>query len=272
MRENKISARPLQKNKSSRKMQNKIAAASSRCKLFFVLISVFLCASQIAIAQSNPQQPGQPRVPANSPASTDAPDRQPTYSPSNIPDMAPPPETPVHPGIVYVGDFELESDSAANSTAEAQHILKLMSDSLLQDLRKAGYTAKVLHHSDTRPDSGMLITGIFTQRDKDNQLRRALVNTGASTPPMQLYVTASDMAHFAPALYEPDSSDADANKPGAVITLNSSTTPAQFDVESNATDKTIKKIAKQITDKLDKLLAEAAARAQRDPLNRYAKP
>lgn len=173
------------------------------------------------------------------------------------------------------------TDKSNDSAAEAQHVVKLMSDNLVEDFTKAGYTTKLLGPGDYRPAVGILITGVFTELDEGNRVRRAVIGFGAGAATMQLYVTAADLAHPEQALYQSDTSDSSGKKPGAVITMNPYVAAAKFVMDKNATDKTVKKTAKQITAEFDKRMRTGVATttwppekppAAQDPLNKYAKP
>lgn len=200
--------------------------------------------------------------------------------------------------MIYVTDFELDSAGAAADTerlatgapqrnappppasvspkasaspAQAQHLVKLMSENLLKDFAKAGYTARLLHPTDPRPDDGFLITGVFAQVGEDNRLRRAVIGSGQGAETLQLYVAAKDLAHFAPPLYTADPPDSSTAKPGAVIEVNPNADALKYSIEADISDKDIKQTAQRITTDLAKRIT-AAAKSEGDPLNRYAKP
>jgi len=215
-----------------------------------------------------------------------------------MPDAPTPSAAPERSKIIYITDFELDSARAnadtaqtgggapqangsaapisvvpkANaSAAQAQHLVRLMSDNLLKDFAKAGYTTKLLHPSDPRPDDGFLITGIFAQVGEDNRLRRAVLGSGESAETLQLYVAAKDLAHFTPPLYTADPADTSSAKPGAVIEVNPNADAVKYSIEAGITDKDIKQTAQRISADLVKRI-NAAVKSENDPLNRYAKP
>jgi hypothetical protein len=233
---------------------------------------------QFAFAQMSGRQPG--GSPGGYPGG--GPPAQP-----NIPDNPAPPAAPERTQRIYVTDFELDSSAAvpdanpappvnarpraAASAARAQHIVKLMSDNLLKDFAKAGYTTKQLHPSDPRPDDGFLITGVFAQVGEDNRLRRAVIGAGQDAETLQLYVAAKDLAHFTAALYTADAADTSGAKPGAVIELNPNADALKYSIEADITDKAIKQCALRISAELVTRI-NAAMKAAGEPLNRYAKP
>jgi hypothetical protein len=239
---------------------------------FLLPLLVVLLAPQFVLAQMPDRQPG-----AN-------PDAPPSAQPSE-PDAPSPAPTPEHSRVVYITDFELDSvaqsaDSnhaassapQANASAiQAQHIVKLMSDELAKDFKKSGYSAKFLRPSDTRPDDGFLITGIFAQVGPDNRLRRAVLGSGQGTEAMQLYVAAQDFARFTPPLYQPGPSDDGGAQARPAIQLNPKAEAVKFSIEADVTDKAVKQTAQRITAELVKRM-DAAAKSGYEPLNKYAKP
>jgi hypothetical protein len=248
--------------------------------LDIALLLLLIClAPQFALAQMSNRQPsGSPGAnPGGAPG-----------GPPNMPDAPPPPAAPERTQRIYVTDFELDSAGvsadassapAANaspkadpSAARAQHLVKLMSDNLLKDFAKAGYTAKLLRPSDPRPDDGFLIAGVFTQVGADNRLRRAVFGSGQSAESLQLYVAAKDLAHFTPPLYQTDdAASVSGSKTGAVIEINQTADAVKFSMEADVTDKDIKQAAQHISAELVKRI-NAAAKSEDEQLNRYAKP
>src|SRR5277367_549911 len=257
--------------------------------LYPLLLLLVCLAPQFAFAQVPNRQPGS--SPGAYPGGA-----QP--GPPNIPDTPAPSATPERSQRIYVTDFELDSSVAAadpssapgasplgndssaparvsakgNATAaQAQHLVKLMSDNLLKDFAKAGYTTKLLRSSDPRPDDGFLIAGVFTEVDVDNRLRRAVLGSGQGAETLQLYVAAKDLAHFTPPLYQADAADASGTKPGAVIEISQTADAVKFSMEADVTDKDIKQTAQRISAELVRRI-NAALKSEDEQLNRYAKP
>jgi hypothetical protein len=126
-----------------------------------------------------------------------------------------------------------------------------MSDNLLKDFAKAGYTTKLLRPSDPRPDDGFLIAGVFTQVGEDNRLRRAVIGSGQGAETLQLYVAARDLGHFTPPLYQTDdAAEASGTKPGAAIEINQTAYAVKFSMWTVVTDKDIKQAAQRISAEL----------------------
>ncbi len=245
---------------------------------FSLLLLIVFLAPQFALAQMPNRQP------SGSPGAYPGGGSQ---GPPNIPDTPAPPAEPERSHRIYVTDFELESSAApadassaqpanivpkANaSAAQAQHIVKAMSDNLLKDFAKAGYITKLLRPGDPRPDDGFLIAGVFTQVGADNLLRRAVLGSGQGAETLQLYVAAKDLAHFMPPLYQTVAADANGTKSGAVIEISQNADAVKFSLEADVTDKDIKQTAQRISAELVKRI-NAAVKSEDEQLNKYAKP
>ena len=146
------------------------------------------------------------------------------------------------------------------ATQQAQHIVNLMSDSLVSDFQKAGYIAQPVAPGSESIGAGYLVKGVFTEVDQGNRVRRAVIGFGAGQVNMQLYVNVSDAAHPQENLYTLDKDDSSSKKPGAVITMNPIAAGAKFVMEKNASDKVVKKTAKQICEEvIQKINAGAVA-------------
>jgi hypothetical protein len=184
-------------------------------------------------------------------------------------------DAPAKSKIVYVSDFELDaasgkeqkSPAAGNTTPAAQvdakkedspaeqakKLVDFMSITLVKELEKAGYTARRLRPGEARPEEGVGIRGVFAEPDEQNRLRRAVVGDTPSIGKMALFVGVSNLARPEQALYAVADPKAD-NKPGAVITVSSYAPVAKFEMEKNATEKTVKDTASTIVADLTLLL------------------
>ena len=178
---------------------------------------------------------------------------------------------------IYVADFELDAQNVqpdegpggrsgvlhgsgpvrratghgtGDPAQQAQQIVNLMSDSIVSEFQKAGYIAQRVAPDSTSIGAGYLVKGVFTEVDQGNRVRRAVIGFGAGEVNMQLYVNVSDAAHPQENLYTLDKDDTSGKKPGAVITMNPIAAGAKFMMEKNASDKVVKKTAKQISDEV----------------------
>jgi hypothetical protein len=160
----------------------------------------------------------------------------------------------------------------STSTGNTRRITKLMADSLLHEIRKAGYKPKLLGSGDPRPDEGLLVCGVFTRIGKDGQLRRAVIGSEHTAGDLQLYVTTSNLLRPAKPLYLEQGASSDS---AVVITLNPEVATLRFAVADNPADQAVKKVAEQIAAELQRLTLQAESEGlagSDDPLNKYSKP
>jgi hypothetical protein len=193
--------------------------------------------------------------------------------------------------VLYVTDFELDPDNfkqdkggvtgkgsvlpppppdlprlgrkQQDPATEAQKLVRLMSESLVSELTKAGLTARRLLPTDARPAQGLLLSGVFTEVDEGNQMRRALLGFGSGASKMELYVTVTDASRPELSLYGLSAEKSSGKKPGAVITLNPYVGAAKFVMTKNAPEKTVKKTASLIATDLTRQL-NGTALAEKD--------
>jgi len=138
--------------------------------------------------------------------------------------------------------------------AAARKLSRLMSESLLADLKKAGFTAVRLYAREDRPKEGVVVTGLFTEMNEGNQMRRALVGFGAGAAKMELIVSMTDASQPAQSLYEVLTETTSGKKPGAVITLSPGVAVVKFVTNKTSPEKTVKKAAAKIAEELTKQL------------------
>jgi hypothetical protein len=141
---------------------------------------------------------------------------------------------------------------------EAHNLVNLMSESLVADLQKAGFTARRLSPADPKPADGLLVSGVFTEIDEGNQMRRALVGFGSGKAKMELYVKVMDASSGTQPLYEVSTHKSNGKRPGAAIALNPYAGAAGFVVKfgmtKNAPEKMVKQTASKIATELTKQL------------------
>lgn len=181
---------------------------------------------------------------------------------------------------IYVSDFELDAanvrvDSGLvgggvlpkiiesprkreerDPQAQAKKLVDLMSKSIVDDLHKAGYKAHRLARGESRPTTGASVHGVFTEVNEGNRRQRAVLGFGAGQSTMDLYVTLTDLSHPEKPLYTMGKHDDSGKKVGAVVTINPYVAAAKFVMEKNAPEKTVKKIASEISAEMVKHLKE----------------
>jgi hypothetical protein len=163
-------------------------------------------------------------------------------------------------------------DAADSTSTGDTRLAKLMADSLVHEIKKAGYKPKLLGSGDPRPDEGLLVTGVFTRIGKDGQMRRAAIGSEHTAGDLQLYVTTSNLLRPAKPLYLQQGTSSDS---AVVITLNPDVATLRFAVADNPADHAVKKVAEQIAAELQRLTLQAESEGlagSDDPLNKYSKP
>ena len=172
---------------------------------------------------------------------------------------------------VYVGDFDLDAQDVKvdqggivgevrpgilerprkrkqhDPEAQAKKLANLMSESIVQDLQKAGYRSERLATGAARPASGVWVHGVFTEVDEGNRIHRAIPGCGSGEAKMTLFVSLTDLARPEKPLYDQSTTDTSGKKVGAVITMNPYVAAAKFVMEKNAPEKTVKKTASEIS-------------------------
>ena len=186
--------------------------------------------------------------------------------------------------IIYVGDFDLDPGNFKQDkggitgkgylvppppgsvlrrkhqdpATAANNLIKLMSESLVADLQKAGFKARRLSSTEPRPGEGLIVSGVFTELVEGNQMRRALLGFGAGKAKMELYVMVADASCTSQHLYETSAQKSKGKLPGAAIALNPAAGAAgfvaNFGMTKNAPEKMVKKTASEIAAELTKQL------------------
>jgi hypothetical protein len=184
---------------------------------------------------------------------------------------------------IYVSDFELDAQDVqvdkgsivgqlrpgilerprkrqqTNPAVQAKKLVDTMSQSIVADLQKAGYNAQRLPGDDAKPAAGAWVHGVFTQVDEGSRLHRAVIGFGSGETKMELFVTLTNLASPERPLYESAQAGTSKKTPGAAITLNPYVTAAKFVVEQNAPEKTVKRVASQISKEVASHLQQPAA-------------
>jgi hypothetical protein len=102
----------------------------------------------------------------------------------------------------------------------ARELVGEMSESLVKDFTKAGFTARRLTDTRALPASGWLVRGVFTDVNQGNQLRRAVIGFGAGKTDLQALVDIADLSRGTPRNFYELNTTADSGKaPGAAPTL-----------------------------------------------------
>lgn len=196
------------------------------------------------------------------------------------------------PKVVYVADFDLDSANfssdqgvrgalpnrlqqrfeglgqnlptplaTGDDPAQAvQQIVDEMADSITKGLKAKGVPAERLGPvRDTLPTEGWMISGVFTEVDEGNRLKRAVMGFGKGATQMEVQVGISDLQSETPRTpFAIFGTIKDPSKlPGAAVTKNPYVAAAKFIMEKNATTRDIQNTAGEIIDELLKFRDES---------------
>lgn len=170
------------------------------------------------------------------------------------------------PAVIYIADFDLDAAAIKpeagllgarpgilpqgplgiigrrDPEAERRHLIDLLATTIVDDLARAGFSAKRTPPGAALPGEGWMVRGVVLQVDEGNRLRRAVIGFGAGETELQLAIAVDDLAKGAPApFYQLDTSAESRKIPGAVVTLNPYVAAARFvmakgDLDRNAKD------------------------------------
>ncbi|MHC1729532.1 MAG: DUF4410 domain-containing protein [Syntrophobacteraceae bacterium] len=169
---------------------------------------------------------------------------------------------PTKPAIIYVTDFEIDTGSITperklinrprlrqqdDPGAKAAKLVELLSTSLANELRNKSVPAKRLYQGQNAPDKGWLVKGQFLEVDEGNRMRRAMVGFGAGGTEMQIEVSVIDLSSERKEPFLIFGTDSKTGKgPGAVVMMNPYVAAAKFVMSKKATERDVKKTARQI--------------------------
>jgi Domain of unknown function (DUF4410) len=202
------------------------------------------------------------------------------------------------PKVIYVSDFDLDAANfkqdkggisgkgyllpappksplrrkRQDPAAAASNLIRLMSESLVADLQKAGFSAQRLASTDSMPAEGLVVRGVFTELSEGNQMRRAVLGFGSGKAKMELYVVVADASAAGHPLYETSAQKSNGKAPGTMIALNPYAGAAEFVVKfgmtKNAPEKMIKQTASKIATELaNQLNAGSVLAAKQELIN-----
>lgn len=184
---------------------------------------------------------------------------------------------PTHdPAIVYVGKFELgaaqiKSDPGTltgrprlfnfrqkDPAEELEKLSEQLSNELVDDLNKADISATRLDPGGPKPPSGWMVSGEFLEFDEGNRMQKAVLGFGAGNEDAKLYVSLADLSKPAGENLLNFNVDSSGNKlPGGGVTAAATHSPwgmaAKFVLDRNASEKDIKRAARQIADQIIQL-------------------
>jgi len=136
---------------------------------------------------------------------------------------------------------------------QARRLMDFFAVTLVQEFQKAGYTA-ARQQSNSRPDSGVLLRGVFGEADARNRIRRAMLGGGAPGERLLLYVGTFNLSRPDQPLYQLAAMQNSDGHSGPIITLNNYIPLVKFELSKNPTEAEVQRISKQIVQNLSTLL------------------
>lgn len=141
------------------------------------------------------------------------------------------------------------SGGSEDPAVRARQLVDLMANSLVKELKKAGFSALRLPAGAPLATQGWLLRGVFTEVAEGNRLRRAMIGFGEGQTDVQVVATVHDLAEGAPGpLYELATDASSGSKPGAAPTLvlGPYGAAARFVMAGKDLDKNVKQTATEI--------------------------
>jgi hypothetical protein len=145
---------------------------------------------------------------------------------------------------------EPKDDSPA---AQAARIVNLTATNLVKALEQAGYTARRLRGG-ARPDSGIILRGVFAQADANAGLRRIVAGGDSTDSKIVLFVGVGNLARPDQAVYLPVGPTSADGRLGPVINVSVYAPISRFDLEKSPSEDSLKRLAPQIVNEVTTLL------------------
>lgn len=181
---------------------------------------------------------------------------------------------------VYIRDFELdEADMKKDSGVagkgmrnrlpilsrkndleeKTRKLVETMSDSLVKEFSDQGILAHRVSRSTPLPNSGILVSGGFTQVDEGSRIKRTVIGFGKGEVKTEVYVNVFDLSVGRDSPVIAFGSDKNSRKmPGAIVTMNPFVAATKFYLEKNATEKVVKRLAGSLVEEILKFRAPPA--------------
>ncbi len=141
------------------------------------------------------------------------------------------------------------SGASQDPAARARQLVDSMAESLVKDLRNAGFNATRLPPGAPLPGDGWLLQGAFVEVQEGNRLRRAMIGFGQGETDLQVVVGMQNLSQGPPKpLFEITTDASSGNKPGAgpTLALNPYAAAARFVLSGQDMNKNVRHTASQI--------------------------
>jgi Domain of unknown function (DUF4410) len=145
-------------------------------------------------------------------------------------------------------------DEADSPTMQARRLLDFFSLSLVQSLKKSGYTVSRQASTGGGASAGILLRGVFAEPDARNRIRRAMLGGGAPGAKFFLYVGTFNLSRPDQPLYQVAPVQPADSRYGPVITPNAYIPLVKYELPKNPTDDDVRKICDEIARNLTVLV------------------
>lgn len=146
-----------------------------------------------------------------------------------------------------------EPKDDGSPAAQAARLVNLTATNLVKALEQAGYTARRLRGG-ARPDSGIILRGVFAQADANAGLRRIVAGGDSTDSKMVLFVGVGNLARPDQAVYLPVGPTSADGRLGPVINVSAYAPISRFDLEKSPSEDSLKRLAPQIVNEVTTLL------------------
>lgn len=176
--------------------------------------------------------------------------------------------------VVHLADFELSAVAPTSPRAAggnsvpatddepdalAKHIITFLRANITQSLKKAGYSVQLFPAAGSRPNSGILMRGVFTEPDDYNRVRRVILGSGSPSPRLVLYVGVTNLERPDQPFYEivpPNTPGPPVdNRFGPLITITSYSPVAGFELARRPSDDDLKRVSSDIASQFNALVS-----------------
>jgi len=179
---------------------------------------------------------------------------------------AAPPAVASKPAMIYVTEFAIDVRNVTpergllnrprrlqqDPASKAMKLQDLLASSITKALEKKQIPATRLYRGQDTPAGGWLVQGQFVEVDQGNRFQRAAIGFGVGESEMQIEVTLTDLTKSKTEPFAIFGTDTKSGGKGpgasvtAVATMNPYVAAAKFVMSKNASEKDVKKTAKQI--------------------------
>lgn len=176
------------------------------------------------------------------------------------------------PEVIYIRNFEIEASGISqggrlggrlprlqqNPEEEAHKLVEVLASALTEELQNRKVPARRLYPGEDMPHKGWLVKGEFLEVDEGNRLRRAAIGFGAGSTEMLAEMSIFDLYvnRYEPFLVSGTGSKSGGG-PGALVMMNPYAAAAKFVLSKRASERDVKKIARQIADVITRSFEDA---------------